>query len=144
MRANREEAISAAPYLRAAFFYFILVFGAGFVLGPVRILLLVPRTGVRTAELLEIPVMIAIIVFAARWVVRRFNLPACFGSRIRIGVLALSFLAAAELGVAVGLQGLSFSEYIATRDPVSGTFYLFALGIFAFMPTLVQRQTPPL
>lgn len=57
--------------LKAAVVYFALVFGAGFVLGPIRILFLVPRFGVRLAELMEFPVMLVVIVLAARWLVRR-------------------------------------------------------------------------
>ena len=48
--------------LKAATVYFALVFGAGFVLGPIRILLVVPRLGGRIAELIEFPVML--LVFA--------------------------------------------------------------------------------
>jgi hypothetical protein len=45
--------------LKAGVLYFTLVFGAGFVLGPMRILCLVPRVGTRTAELMEMPMMLA-------------------------------------------------------------------------------------
>jgi hypothetical protein len=45
--------------------YFALVFGAGFVLGPIRILFLVSHVrcvvGLRVAELMEFPVMLVVI-----------------------------------------------------------------------------------
>ena len=41
--------------VKAAVLYFALVFGAGFVLGPIRILWVAPRLGARVAELLEAP-----------------------------------------------------------------------------------------
>jgi malate dehydrogenase len=41
--------------LKAAVLYFALVFGAGFVLGPIRILWTVPRFGTRMAELMDTP-----------------------------------------------------------------------------------------
>lgn len=50
--------------------YFLLVFGAGFVLGTVRVLLILPLVGERAAELLEMPLMLTVIVFAARWMNR--------------------------------------------------------------------------
>jgi hypothetical protein len=43
--------------LKAGFLYFGIVFGAGFVLGPVRIFWIVARLGTRTAELTETPIM---------------------------------------------------------------------------------------
>jgi hypothetical protein len=52
--------------LKASVLYFTLVFGAGFLLGPIRILWIVPRLGVRTAELLEAPIMLAITIATAR------------------------------------------------------------------------------
>src|SRR5579883_2596395 len=59
--------------LEAGLLYFALVFGTGFVLGTVRTLWIVPRLGDRTAELLEAPVMLAVIVAAARWTVFRLE-----------------------------------------------------------------------
>ena len=44
--------------------YFLIVFGAGFALAFVRLPLLVPHFGVRTAELMEMPVMLAILRWA--------------------------------------------------------------------------------
>ena len=53
------------PTLKAALLYFLTVFGAGFLLGPIRIFLLVPKIGVRAAELIEMPIMLTAIYFAA-------------------------------------------------------------------------------
>lgn len=54
--------------------YFLIVFADGFVLGVVRTVSLVPRIGVRWAQLLEMPVMLAVIYWAARWVTQRVRL----------------------------------------------------------------------
>ena len=59
---------------KSGLMYFVCVFGAGVVLGSVRVGLLVSRLGVRWAELLEMPFMFAVVVLAARWIVRRFQL----------------------------------------------------------------------
>jgi len=51
--------------LKAGVLYFTLVFGAGFVLGPIRILWVVPRFGTRMAEQMEAPIMFVVIIVAA-------------------------------------------------------------------------------
>jgi hypothetical protein len=57
--------------LKFSTMYFGAVFGAGFFLALIRIPLLVPRFGVRAAELIEMPIMLMVIYFAARWIVHR-------------------------------------------------------------------------
>ncbi len=126
--------------LKAGLLYFALVFGAGFVLGPIRVLWLVPRLGERIAELLEPPVMLVVIVLSARWIVRRFALPPVAASRLAMGGLAIGLLLAAEFAVVLWLRGMTLAEYFATRDPVSGTAYYAALAAFAVMPMLVERK----
>lgn len=123
----------------AAALYFGLVFGVGFVLGAVRVPFIVPRVGERLAELAEMPVMWAVIYFAARTVARRFSLPRQPVVRVQVGTLALLLMVCAELLLAVVLAGRSVAEYIASRDPVSGSVYLATLVLFATMPWLQAR-----
>jgi hypothetical protein len=124
--------------LKAGLLYFAIVFGAGFVLGPVRLLWVVPRFGTRTAELMEMPVMLVVTIVAARWVVRRLAVPSTSSSRLGMGGVALGLLVTAELGLVLRLRDLSIAEYLATRDPVSGTAYYVMLGLVAVMPRLVH------
>ena len=126
-------------WIKAGLFYFALVFGAGFLLGIVRQLILIPRMGVMWAELLEMPFMFVAIVLATRWVVGRMSVPAKAGPRLTIGLTALSLLVAAELGLVLRLRGLTLAEYIESREPVSGTVYLLMLGVFAAMPWLLAK-----
>jgi hypothetical protein len=125
--------------LKAGVLYFALVFGAGFVLGPIRILWLVPRFGTRTAELMETPLMLAVIIVAARWVTRRLALPSTSSRRLGVGFVALGLLLVAEFGVVLWLRGMTIREYLASRDPMAGTVYIVMLGLFAIMPLLVAR-----
>ncbi|MCE5274528.1 MAG: hypothetical protein ABFD70_07330 [Syntrophaceae bacterium] len=120
--------------LKAGVLYFALVFGAGFILGPVRLFWLVPRVGTRMAELMETPIMIAVIFAAARWIVRRLGVPPTPHGRLGMGCTALSLILVAEFGLVLWLRGISIREYLATRDPVSGTVYYISLGVFAIMP----------
>ena len=125
--------------LRASLVYFALTFGAGFVLGPFRILVLVPRLGARTAELIEMPVMIGITWLAARWVTQKFSVPPERGPRLSMGVMAGALLLLAEFTLVLRLRGLTLEEYFATRDPVSGTAYYAAVLLLMLMPLLVNR-----
>lgn len=120
--------------------YFAMVFGAGFILGVVRVSFLVPRLGERLAELAEMPIMFLIIMVSARSVTHRFAIPPSASARLGMGVLALGLLLAAELILAVALQDRSLADYIASRDPISGTVYLVMLVLFAVMPVLVGRS----
>jgi hypothetical protein len=89
---------------------------------------------------MEIPIMIAVIFFSARWVVRHLGIPPTSGSRLGMGCTAFVLLLAAEFGFVLWLQGLSISDYLATRDPVSGAVYYISLGVFAIMPILVEKR----
>jgi hypothetical protein len=123
--------------LKAAAAYFGLVFGTGFVLGAIRVPFLVPRLGVRVAELIKMPFMLVAIVLAARYVARRFSLPLTYGVRLSVGFLALALLVTAEVLLTVALHKQSIGQYVASRDPVSGTVYLLLLGLFALMPAIL-------
>ena len=126
--------------LKAGVLYFALVFGAGFVLGPIRILWVVPRFGTRMAELMEAPIMLVVTILAARWIVGRLAVPPTPSGRLGMGSVALSLLLAAEFTLVLRLRGLSVSDYLASRDPVSGTVYYVMLGVLGIMPLLVVRR----
>jgi hypothetical protein len=119
--------------------YFLLVFGAGFVLGTGRVLLIVPSLGDRAAELVEMPLMLLATVLAARWITRRFPEARTSASRLAIGGIALGLMLASEMAVGIGLRGMTAAEVILNRDPVSGTAYYLSLILFAAMPWMVSR-----
>lgn len=126
--------------IKAGLSYFALVFGAGFVLGVLRVTLLVPRLGERMAELSEMPLMFAVIVLAAKFIIRRYTVPPSIAARLGTGLLALALLVAAELVLAVALQDRVLAEYVASRDPVSGSVYLAMLVLLALMPAFVGQR----
>ena len=122
--------------------YFAIVFGAGFVFGTVRVMWLVPAVGVRMAELTELPLMVAVVVVAARWVNRRFLAKRDQPARLIVGVTALVLLLLAELIVGVIILGLTPRDVFLSRDPVSGTAYYLSLCVFALMPWWLGRAGP--
>jgi hypothetical protein len=122
----------AARAVLAGLAYFALVFGAGAVLGTLRVLWLAPALGARTAELLEMPVMLAVAILAARWIVRRFALGVA--QRVAMGALALALVLACEFTVVLYARGLTFERYWMSFDPVSGTLYYALLIVFMLLP----------
>jgi hypothetical protein len=126
--------------LKAGVSYFAPVFAAGFVLGTIRTLWIAPRIGARAAELMEAPIMLAVSLVAADWVVRRLEVPFKLSSRLGMGCVALALMLLAESTLVLRLRGLSIGRYLATRDPVSGSVYYLALAFFAIIPMLVARK----
>jgi len=125
---------------RAGLLYFALAFGAGFVLGTLRTILLVPRVGDRSAELLELPVMLGICWLAAGWVTGRLAVPPRAAPRLAMGAIAGALLLTAEFALVLPLRGLTIEEYFATRDPVAGAAYYVAVAIMVLMPALAGRR----
>jgi hypothetical protein len=126
--------------LKVALVYFAIVFGTGFVLGLFRVLWLIPRFGERNAELIEQPLMLIAVILAARWSIRRTRPALTPIESLAVGLIALTFLVVVELLVVLELRGVSISEYVRSRDPVSGIVYLLMLAVFALMPLLLSRR----
>ena len=122
--------------IRASFLYFALVMGAGFLLGSVRVLFVVPHLGERWAELAEMPIMAIVIFVAAGYILRRYPEVQTRGRALVVGFTALALSVSAELALAVVLQSQSLAEYLASRDKISGSVYLVMLVAFALMPRL--------
>jgi len=125
--------------LKAGVLYFVLVFAVGFVLGAIRTLWVVPRLGVRTAELIEAPIMFGVSILAARWVVRQVGIPPLWSRRLALGCIALGLMLLVEFTFVLWVRGLTIRGYFETRDPVSGAAYFVMLGAFAVIPIFVGR-----
>jgi len=123
--------------LRSGLAYFALVFGAGFALGAVRLLWVAPRLGARAAELIEMPLMLAVVVLAARWLLRRFaqRRAAWYGA----GALAAALILAADFALAVYVRGLPLQRYLDELDPVTAIPYYAILALCAVLPGLLYR-----
>lgn len=94
------------------------------------------------AELAEMPLMLVAIVLSASWINQHFPDVGIPSRRLSIGLLALSLTLVVEISLGVGLRGISISEALLNRDPVSGTVYYAMLGVFAVMPWLLARNCP--
>jgi hypothetical protein len=126
--------------IEAAALHFALVFGAGFVLGVVRVVLVVPRLGERWAELAEAPFMCATILLAARFIVRTRLAGAGVSTRLAAGLLALILMLATEFAVVLWVRDLPPSQWFAGRDPIAGLVYAALLILFAIAPALQHQR----
>jgi hypothetical protein len=126
--------------IRVSVLYFAIVFAAGFVLGTLRVFFMVPLIGVRLAELIEVPIMVLISYITARSLIERFDIPYTLAGRIAMGAIGLGLLLLAEFGFVLWMQRLTINEYIASRDPISGTAYVISLLIFAIFPLIVRPK----
>ena len=125
--------------VRAALVYVAVAFAAGFLLGCIRVPLLVPRLGARTAELIELPIMAGICVLVARWRQRRTaTLPP--RQQLAVGGIALLLLLALECALGAALQGRTPVAVLTEHDPVSGAVYYVVLVLFALAPWWWARR----
>lgn len=127
--------------LKAAAVYFGIVFGIGFLLGPLRVLVLEPRVGARAAELLEAPVMLLAILGAGHWVGRRWRHRLTPAASLRVGLVAAGLVLTADLAVGVGLRGMSVAEVFTGRDPVAGPVYYGLVALTAIAPWWFSRRS---
>ena len=133
------HATNATTIIRAGVAYFACVFGAGFILGSIRVPFLVPRFGERIAELIETPFMFVVVLIAARYISNRHALPPHPFIRLGVGFVGLGLLLVAELALVAAVQRQSISGYIFDKDPVAGAVFLVMLALFAFMPFILGR-----
>ena len=126
--------------LRPGLLYFLAVFLAGFALGALRVLWLAPALGARAAELLEMPVMLAIAFAAAAWIVRRFAVEPSLRARLGMGALAATLMLVAEFALIVPLTGMSPGQYLAKADPLTTAVFHAALVLMATAPVFITPR----
>ena len=132
--------------LRAGFVYFALVFAAGFAIGTVRTIFLVPRTGESRAVLLELPFMLAISWLACRYIITRCAVPSNTAARSAMGAMAFALLMIAEAVLSITVFGRSLWQHLQTFVATSGLLSLSAQILFALFPAVQNfRKTdnPP-
>lgn len=125
--------------LRAGFVYATGVFGAGYVLGAIRLRLLVPHLGTTYAVLLEAPLMLGVSWWVSRWCVGQWAVSARPGPRILMGVVALVVLLSEELALAVLAFAQSPGAYARGLFSVAGGIGFGAQLLFACFP-LIQAE----
>lgn len=131
------------PIAAASGLYFLAVFGAGFLLGPVRVLLVEPRLGAFAAVLCEAPFLLAVIVVASRWAPRAVGLQPARRAMVLVGLGALVMQQIADLIVGSTLRDLNPQEQFARFATPEGGVYAAMLILFAAMPALANKPSDP-
>jgi hypothetical protein len=123
--------------------YFAVVFAAGFALGTVRVLLLVPPLGEVVAGLIELPVMLGISWIACAKVVARFQVPSRVVPRLAMGAVAFGLLMLAEVMLSVALFGRPMNDFVQGLTTLHGMIGLGGQVLFGLMPVVLDRTSTP-
>jgi hypothetical protein len=126
--------------IKAGLLYFVIVFATGFVLGTLRVIVLLPLIGQIAAVALELPVMLAISWLACSKLATQFSVPAKIPHRLTIGAVAFGLLLLAEFGLSVFAFNRSGAEYFALSLTTSGLLGLAGQIAFGLFPLLQLRQ----
>ncbi len=130
--------------VKAGAAYFAIIFSLGFVLGTVRVLIIIPRIGEFAATLLELPVILIASWFVSGWLIDKFQISPNNSDRLLMGAVAFGLTMIAEplLGFAFG-RSLA-EQGIAIMRP-AGILGLAGQGIFALIPwiRLFSRRDEP-
>jgi hypothetical protein len=128
------------PILKAGLLYFVLVFGAGFVLGTIRTLWIVPglrnvngQTDGNADHARDHHTRSAVNGSAS-----------CCAVHIACPTWRGFCRAGPPAGRGIHARAVAswptIREYLASRDPASGTVYYATLGVFAIMPLVLARR----
>ena len=124
--------------LQAALLYFTIVFGIGFILGPIRVLVVAPAFGEAGAVLCEAPILLAVMWYAARYVPHRVGIPDNRSSMVTMGILAAALVLAADFLVGFALRGMTWDSQFAYLRAAAGLVYLALVVGFALMPAFAN------
>jgi len=124
--------------------YFGCVFAAGFALGVVRTVFVVPLLGETVAVAMELPIVLAIAWIVSRWLTQRFEIPARLLPRAVMGTTAFILLMAGELSISLLLAGRDVNEHLQFYRESSHMLGLAGQIAFALFPVLqIWTATPP-
>lgn len=127
----------------AGIWYFIPVMAAAFVMGVVRVTLLVPALGSQLAAVaLEVPLILFVSWQMAGVVLRRFG-PLAQRQTWLVGATAFMLLIASELLLARLLAGQSPSAWLASLGTPAGLLGLTGQILFACVPAIRNSRSTP-
>ncbi len=124
-------------WLKAGALYFALTFLVGFLIGPLRELVLKPRLGGTGALLIEAPVMLVAMFYVAWRCVGWFAVSPRAADRIAMGGVALALLLCAEVVLSKLLRGMTLDTWLAHFASTEGMISAALYATFAAAPLLL-------
>ena len=116
--------------------YALAVFGVGFGLGAIRILVLTPLLGSAIAVLLEAPFILGASWWLSLKCTSQFHVMALASVRVLMGTVALATLMLTEIGLSVTTFHRPPSEYLQSLMSLPGAIGLGGQLAFASIPLL--------
>jgi len=120
--------------LRAGLVYGAAAFACGFVLGPVRVLVLEPRFGPLGAVAIEAVPMLSALALLAPRIARAHGLGGGAAGRLAMGLMALGLVVVSEVALSLALG--RFGAWVAGFATPAGLIGLALLAALALMPLL--------
>ena len=130
------------PVLIAATLYFAGVFACGFILGTIRMGILLPRMAEIWALLLELPVILILSWLIAGRILKARPAIATLPARLGMGGWAFLLLMLAEYMLATMTMGLSGAAVFARWTTLEGALGLAGQIVFALIPALRLLTEP--
>jgi len=119
--------------------YVAAVFAAGFVLGVLRTLVMVPLLGELAAVLVELPVILTIAWLVCTRILRRW--PLSPNAAVGMGAIAFLLLMGAEASLSALLAGRSLAEHLALYAQLPHQVGLAGQLAFAVIPWIQARRS---
>ncbi len=120
--------------------YFAAVFAAGFALGVLRTLVLIPLLGDLLAVLVELPVILTVAWLACTLILGHW--PLVPRAAAAMGVIAFVWLMLAEAGLSTLLAGRSLAEHLGLYAQLPHQLGLAGQLAFAAFPWMQARRSP--
>lgn len=124
---------------RPGIIYGVLAFIAGFVLGALRELVLIPVFGDRTGHLIEFVPLVALIIIIA-WRIMAEQSGGSPGVALAMGCIGVAVLLALESSVAIFLFGMDVHDYLAGFNIFRGELFPLGLIIMAITPVFFAHR----
>lgn len=119
--------------------YFLALFGLGFVLGTIRVLILVPYVGELIATAAELPIMLGASFFVCRWVLGRWRVSPTPSIRWMMAIWFLGLLLGFETLLGLTFFGRSISQQWVALLTFAGLLGLSAQILAGLLPVFLAN-----